>query len=182
MKNNLRITVGLALLCLLAVVAGYWSLHHWDRHSANQVALINTPADLSGINFTGLDGQPISLTALQGKLVLVNFWATWCVPCMNELPLLIKAQTRFGARGLQIIGPAMDDADAVRKMAKQLGINYPISADFNQADSAMRALGDDKGGLPFSVLVNAQGKIVKTVLGGLQEVELARMIEANLPQ
>ncbi|MGH8456729.1 MAG: TlpA family protein disulfide reductase, partial [Stenotrophobium sp.] len=107
MKPSLRNTLTVALLCLLGAVGGYWTARLWLPGTHNTAQSAPAPA----ITFTEISGKPLALSDLRGKLVLVNFWATWCAPCMDELPLLVKAQKQFGSRGLQVVGPAMDDAD-----------------------------------------------------------------------
>ena len=174
--KDLRIALALAVACALAAGAGFVAWQHYAGGSAQ------AGADAPALVLTDLAGKPHALSEWRGRLLLLNFWATWCAPCMGELPLLVEAQQRYGARGLQVVGPAMDEPDAVRETAKHLGIGYPLMADFSQVDAAMAALGDTQGALPFSVLISADGKIIKTILGGLHKNELEGLIEPNLPR
>ena len=176
MKPATRKTLIAMLLALAGALAGIWTSAHWATLGRS------APTPAPTIQLVGLDGKTRGLDEWRGKLVLVNFWATWCAPCLKEMPLLIDAQRHYGARGLQVIGPALDDAAEVQKLAAKLGVNYPVMADFASADKAMSALGNSSGALPFSVLIDTQGRIVRTVLGGLHEDELNRLIQQQLPQ
>lgn len=174
MTPSTRKTIFVVLLALAGALGGLWTSHVW-RMSAP-----TPPTAAPEMSFKGLDGNPVTLTQYKGKLLLVNFWATWCAPCLKEMPLLIKAQKQYAAQGLQIIGPAMDEAKDVQELVAKLGVNYPVMADFAAADAAMATLGNKQGALPFTVLINTEGMIVKTVLGGLHEDDLNAMIQAHL--
>ena len=176
MKPATRKTLIVMVLALIGVLAGLWTSTRWSSLSSTP------PAPAPEIQLTGLDGKAHNLGEWRGKLLLVNFWATWCAPCLKEMPLLINAQKQYGARGLQVIGPALDDAAEVQQLAAKLGVDYPVMADFASADKAMNALGNTSGALPFSVFIDAQGRIVKTVLGGLHEDDLDRLILQYLPK
>jgi len=130
--------------------------------------------------FTDLEGKPHTLADYRGKLVLVNFWATWCAPCLTEIPLLIEAQKTYGARGLQVLGPAMDRPEAVRAYRDRMQLPYPVFAGDTEAAAAMTALGDTEGGLPFSVLVSPAGEVLGRHVGDFTESELKRLIETHL--
>ena len=103
-----------------------------------------------------LKGQPISLARLRGKVVLLNFWASWCGPCLTEMPEFMNWQRRFAAQGLQVVGISMDDdAASARKLAEKLKVDYPI------------AMGDPKLGqrfggvlgLPLTFLIDRKGEV-----------------------
>lgn len=171
----LRQSGWVAVVTVLALAAGF-GVERWLN---NGERTLDKPAPALVLN--DLDGNPQALEQWRGKLLLVNFWAGWCAPCIDEIPLLVEAQSVYGPRGLQIIGPAMDDVDAVRALAAKLRINYPLMADFQQVDAALGTLGNEQGALPYSVLISADGRIVKTILGGLKKAELQALIEDHLP-
>lgn len=140
------------------------------------------PLPAPEVSMATLDGGTASLSALRGKLVLVNFWATWCAPCLKEIPLLVQMQERYAARGLQILGPAMDDPEQVRAMLSRLKIQYPILIGESQIPDAMEALGDTMGALPLSVLISADGYVIERKHGEFEADELTALIEAHLPR
>lgn len=114
-------------------------------------------SDAPDFEATTLDGAPIRLSALKGKVVLINFWATWCGPCAEEIPELIALQKQFEAKGFTVIGVSSDDApETARAFAKQMNIPYPIVM---RTDTIAR----DYGGipaLPTTFIVNKEGKVV----------------------
>jgi peroxiredoxin len=122
-----------------------------------------------------LAGRQVHLADYRGKLVLLNFWATWCAPCRKEMPLFSRWQRDYGAQGLQIVGVSMDDDETlVRQLLEQRPVHYPIV----MGDAK---LGEQFGGvlgLPLSFLIDAQGRIVARYQG---ESDLARM-EAKLKE
>lgn len=136
----------------------------------------------SGVVLNDLTGQSHSLDDWSGKLLLINFWASWCGPCLDEMPELVKAQQKYGAAGLQIIGPAVDDPEAAQNTQAQLHISYPVLVGSPQLLlGLMKQLGNDQGGLPFTVLVAPDGHIIKRQLGQLSGAEIDALISANLP-
>jgi len=136
-----------------------------------------------------LDGKDITLADYKGKVVLVNFWATWCDPCRVEIPGLIDMQNKYGSKGFTVLGIAMDDEGksvVAPFLAKErfdvdgqkLPMNYPIVIGNDN-------VADKFGGLfgyPTSVLISPDGKIVKRVTGIISEDEIAKAIEDLLPQ
>ncbi|HEY1077648.1 MAG TPA: TlpA disulfide reductase family protein [Fontimonas sp.] len=170
--RSLLIVLALALLSGLGGFAAY----HWLVRPQVVVGTV-APA----IVMTDTDGQAHALAAYQGRWVLINFWASWCAPCMEELPLLVAAQQRFADRGLQVLGPALDEREPVLAAVKHFGINYPVSADFTGASAAMEALGNQRGALPYSVLLDPQGQIAETVLGALTAESLETLLTSKLP-
>lgn len=105
---------------------------------------------------TDLDKKPIRLSAYRGKVVLLNFWATWCAPCLAEMPRFAEWQQKYGQRGLQILGVSMDDAEApVRTAYRKLKLNYPVV----MGDEKIGGLYGGILGLPVTFLIDGEGKI-----------------------
>lgn len=110
-----------------------------------------------------LDGKSVQFSDFRGKVVLLNFWATWCVPCKVEMPWFVELQKRYGTAGLQVVGIAMDDASQadLRKFTNDLGVNYPILIGNDK-------VGDAYGGvqfLPFTLYIDREGRVVDKVFG-----------------
>lgn len=174
MNGKLLRGAGIALLGLGALALGFYA--SWQWWQPEQRAGQPVPA----ITLTDLEGQPHALHAPGGKLLLVNFWASWCAPCMEEIPVLVDAQKRYGPRGLQVLGPALDTPEMARTMVQRLRINYPVMADIEGAMRASTALGEKQGVLPFSVLISREGRILETVIGQLDHRELQELVEPHL--
>lgn len=138
------------------------------------------PEAKTQIVFTDLEGNAHPLSEYRGKLVLINFWATWCGPCLQEIPLLVQAQKTYGARGFQVLGPAMDNLEPVRAYRDQQQLPYPVFAGDTATAAAMDALGDTQGGLPFSVLIAPAGEVLYTQAGEFSREELKELIEKHL--
>jgi thiol-disulfide isomerase/thioredoxin len=139
------------------------------------------------ITLKDLDGKDLSLSQYKGKVVLLNLWATWCAPCLGEIPELIEIQQKYAARGFTIIGIAMDDEGAsvvtpwVQKQRFDVNgaksqMNYPIVIG---NDAAADKLGGMIG-LPTSILVSRDGKVVKRTTGALSYDEFSQWIESQL--
>lgn len=135
-----------------------------------------TPAP--AFSLKDLKGRSVRLGDFKGKVLLINFWATWCAPCLAEMPDLVKLQKQFGPRGLQIIGVTYPPQDrvSVRRMVRQLKINYPIlfgsdkvAGDYNVGDV-----------LPTTIVVDREGKIRSRILGILELEEFDEKVKPLL--
>lgn len=168
--NGRDLLIGLAV-CVVAGAAGFAGYRF--LHPREPAALELRP----DLEFRDLKGQSHKLSEWNGKLLLVNFWATWCAPCLKEIPMLVEAQLRNGARGLQVVGVAMDEVQPVTEMSQRLQINYPVMAGGPEVGQAMDALGEELGALPFSVLISPDGHILHRVSGALSSEELRAWLE-----
>ena len=123
------------------------------------------------------DGKRIALSEYQGKVILLNFWATWCGPCQTEMPRFVRFQREYSARGFQVIGISMDDSDApVRTFISKLKLNYPISmGDAKLAESYGGILG-----LPITLLIDRTGRIAKRYEGAVDLDAMQHDIERLL--
>jgi thiol-disulfide isomerase/thioredoxin len=129
---------------------------------------------LLSARLNGLDGKPQSIDQWQGKVLVVNFWATWCTPCREEIPEFIKYQTKFAANGVQFVGIAVDTAERVALYAKEMGINYPLLVGGIETMDLAREVGDRAGVLPFSLIIDRRGRVVATVVGILKPERLEK--------
>jgi peroxiredoxin len=133
------------------------------------------------LSLKDLDGKPRPLSEWRGRWLLVNFWATWCAPCMEEIPVLIRAQAEQGARGLQVLGVAMDEPEAVRHAVAEMGFNYPTLAGDEAVLAAMESLGNSLGAIPYTVLIGPDGVIRHLEMGGIDAAKLKMLLERFLP-
>lgn len=113
----------------------------------------------------GVDGRQHQLQEWAGKVVLLNFWASWCSPCQTEIRDLVAWQERYGARGLQIVGIGMDDESRLRNVHRSLGINYPLLFASKSAPGLAEAFGNRTGVVPYSVLISRAGAVVYSHAG-----------------
>ena len=119
------------------------------------------------------DGGRIDMRALRGKPLLVNFWATWCAPCVREMPQIDRFHREWAPRGWQVLGLAIDGPTPVREfLATRLQIAFPIGLAGVEGTELSRRLGNERGGLPFSVVLDAEGRIVERKLGETHYDEL----------
>jgi peroxiredoxin len=128
------------------------------------------------LQLTLLDGTKVSLADLRGKVVVLNFWATWCVPCREEMPEFVKAQRELGDRGVQFVGIAIDQPDKVDAFAAELQLNYPALVGGYGAIELSKAMGNRLGALPFTVIVNRAGRVAHTQLGPLKDAQLRSIL------
>jgi len=135
------------------------------------------PTDAPDLELADLSGTKQRLGALAGRIVVLNFWATWCAPCRKEMPAFVKLQNEFAAWGVQVIAASADDAasrNQVVKLVRDLKLNFPVWVGASTADMERFGLG---GELPGTVIVDAQGKLVARFHGIVSEAELRKHIE-----
>ena len=136
-------------------------------------------AALLAVSLPDADGREQGLGQWKGKVLVVNFWATWCGPCREEMPEFVRAQSEFGRRGLQFVGIAVDEPDKVRQFVREIGLNYPALIGGYGAMELSRTFGNKVMALPFTVIVDRTGHVAHTQLGVLPARQL-RTIVAQL--
>lgn len=174
--KTLRNTAWIAVVGLAAAYGGYWL----SQQRADTATRIADAQPAPNFSMADLNGKTHQLADYRGKLLLVNFWASWCSPCLEEMPFLVEAQKTYASQGLQILGPAMDELDPINLIINQYGINYPVFADYTQVDNTLKALGNTQGALPYSVLISRDGKVLETLLGGMNREQLQNLLEKYL--
>lgn len=116
-----------------------------------------------------LEGGSKAIENWRGKVLVINFWATWCVPCRKEIPEFVKMQERHGGRGLQFVGIAFDQPGPVDEFAREYGINYPLLMGGLDTMALMRESGNKAGVLPFTLVLDRQGRVARGYRGILDE-------------
>jgi thiol-disulfide isomerase/thioredoxin len=168
-----RELLALGGVAAVATVAGALvGVLRWQSTSGT-AALLASP-------FHDLDGRPRRLADFSSPLLLCNFWATWCAPCREEVPLLVAAKRDFAANGLEIAGIGVDRADKLQEFSKEYGINYPVLTASEDATVLLRALGDREAALPYSVLLDSERRVAYRKLGAWTKRELEREIRAAI--
>lgn len=122
-----------------------------------------------------LNGQPVALASLKGRPVVANFWATWCAPCVEEMPHLEALSLTF--KNIQFVGIGIDTAANIAQFVTKIPVSYPLFVAGHSGIALVRALGNSAGGLPFTVLLDAEGRIFDTLLGQVTPEDLQRRIE-----
>ena len=185
-------TLTLLLLAIVAAVGGFilgraiWLPDHaMDQQllvsqldQTDGESILNQPQP--GFRHSNTDGQWVSAADFNGQVLLINFWATWCAPCREEMPLLQRLQDQHGARGLQVVGIALDDVQQAREFATALDIRFPILVGSQDVMATNRIYGNRSGALPYSVLVDRLGIIRWRHLGPVEKTTLLSTIGAAL--
>jgi cytochrome c biogenesis protein CcmG, thiol:disulfide interchange protein DsbE len=156
MKAKLLIGMALVAVCL-----GIYFLEHLSRPSSPRAA----PADRAiapDFSLPNLTGQRLSLSTYRGKVVLLDFWATWCDPCRDEIPHFVELQSKYHDRGLQIVGVSMDDGpEPVRDFYQRFKMNYPVV----MGNAKIGELYGGVLGLPIAFLIGRDGRIYGKHIG-----------------
>jgi thiol-disulfide isomerase/thioredoxin len=137
-------------------------------------------AHLLGTNFSDLSGRPQTVKSWSGKVVVVNFWATWCPPCREEMPGFSRLQTKLAGSGVQFIGIGIDDADKIQQFQKEFPVSYPLLVAGLETIDLTRELGNSTEGLPFTVVIDRQGQIRLAKAGRMDEAEVERELRQLL--
>lgn len=162
--------IGIAL-CALALAAGLslaWWLYGGDHGERRP-----------DFALPDLEGEVRHVSEWDGKLLAINFWATWCAPCREEIPMLVAAQADYRDRGLRILGLALDGREPVRDFAEEYGIDYPVLVDAAGVARVQDAFGGGTG-LPMTVIVDREGFIRERVSGALTRERLDGLLAPYL--
>ncbi len=175
-RRLLSVGLGVAALAAVSGGAGYWLQNRNAPQPMTTAAAIPAVAgDLDELWKQTYDmptGGQLAMLSLKGKPLLINFWATWCPPCVDELPLLERFYVENKAKGVQIVGLAADKPEAVRTFLQKMPLSFPLGMLGMAGVTLSKSLGNLSGGLPFSVLVAANGAVMQRKMGRVVEADL----------
>ena len=157
-------TILFVLVAVLGLAAGV-AVQKYMQPASTSVAekpAQGVPASAPAFTLKDLEGTLRSSKEWQGKVVMVNFWASWCPPCRREIPAFIRLQETYAEQGFVIVGIALDNRQNVVDFSDPLAINYPILLAEEEGIALARAYGNQLGVLPYTVIVDRTGKIVYT--------------------
>lgn len=160
-----------ASVALIAAAAGF--VFHSRYRSTPDPALLQ-------VALKDLSGDTQRLDQWRGKVLVVNFWATWCAPCRKEIPEFVHVQERYRDRGLQFVGIAIDQPDNVARFTDEVRFNYPVLIGEIDAIEFSRKLGNRYGALPFTAIFDRSGNLVRVESGALDEPKILSLIDPLL--
>ncbi len=172
-RRQLLAVAGVAVTAAAGGAAFAW----WQRTSSTAVpdAVVTAPAAaFLQQSFQTADGTALSMSDFRGRPLLVNFWASWCAPCVEEMPMLDAFFAAHRAHGWQLVGLAADRAPAVQRFLQTTPVSFPIALVGFNGIQLSKQLGNDAGGLPFTLLFDPTGRIRQRKLGQLSRSELDR--------
>lgn len=154
-----------------AAAAGYFA-HLWRIDATGTAAGDDVAAAILGSTLQSLDGAPQTLAGLRGKILVINYWATWCAPCREEIPLFVRLQREYAAKNVQFVGIAIDQVDKVRTFAREFNVDYPLLIAGIDAVELSRKAGNKAGVLPYTLVLDRSGKIAASLVGSISEARM----------
>lgn len=163
-----------ALLGALALGIGVWAAQTRYAPTADSNRV---PAAMWAMAWSDIAGKRYSLAEWRGNTLVLNFWATWCAPCREEIPDLIAIRSEYAAKSVEIVGIAIDNMQAVGPYARTMKITYPIVIGEGTALDLARALGNPSGALPYTVVIAPDGTVLMRHLGRLPKAKLQAILD-----
>jgi len=170
MRNN-----ALAAVLVASIAAAGAGLFAYRTMVAKD-AVARAAGELIQLRLHDLSRGEQSLAHWHDKILIVNFWATWCEPCREEVPALLHIQSKYASKSVQVVGIAIDSADKVQQFAKDYQIHYPLFVGGMEIIELTRRLGNQPGGLPYTVIIDQTGRVAKTHLGRITKDQLESAI------
>jgi thiol-disulfide isomerase/thioredoxin len=170
-----RLLIGLAIVA--AAVAGAAAALYFKAGRPGAVAIPETAlAALRATGYPDVNNVAQPWTQWDGKVIVLNFWATWCPPCREEMPMFSRMQRELGGRGVQFVGVGIDSPSAIKEFALRMPMSYPLLIGGSASLDLVRALGNANGALPYTIVFDRSGRPVMSRLGLIDETSLARVV------
>ena len=174
MKRD-KLVVGVVALVSLLTGILIFQLYNSDSAPPSKDSV-----ELTAIPLTSLTAEQSTIGDLSGRILVVNFWAPWCLPCRREIPTLIELNQSHGSRNVAILGIALDTEEAVSRFAQEYEINYPLFLAGNRISMYNAAFGNPSGSLPFTAIIDQQQRIVFRHNGEVSGTQLRSELEKLL--
>ena len=174
---NRRQWIMIGGISLLALLAGVFS-SQW----ISQTGLASDPSIKAFFAnpWQTPDGKPANSENWRGKVLVLNFWASWCPPCVEEMPALDRIAQEYASKNVLIVGIGIDSPSNIREFLQKTPVSYPIVLGGLEGSNLSKQMGNTQGALPYTVVINSKGKSIYTKLGKISEEELKKAINSAL--
>jgi peroxiredoxin len=181
LKKILSATGYLAVMISLGFIIYYYVLspNVSTRLSNNEYSTLSTQAFFAA-DLPNENGLNQALSQYKGKIIVLNFWATWCPPCREEMPELSQLHDEYKNKNVVVLGLAVDELGLVKEFSQATQVSYPLLAAENEGMTLSLNLGNNKGILPYTVIINSDGRVIKTFYGRINKSLLSSILKPLL--